>query len=111
MRNRKAFTLIELIMVIVILGILAAVAIPKFVDLSEDAEESACEGLRGNVASACAIYYANEAAKGRSATFPDTTTTTGDFIEGGWPECPDTSTPGLMSYNSDAGTSACNVHT
>lgn len=108
MNNKKGFTLIELIMVIVILGILAAVAIPKFVDLSSDAEESACDGIRGNVASAAAIYYANEAAKGRTASFPDTTTTVGTAMEGGWPECPGS---GTLSYTSSSGLSDCNTHT
>lgn len=52
MKNNKGFTLIELVVVIVILGILAAVALPRFMDASEDAHESAVEGTAGALASA-----------------------------------------------------------
>ncbi len=57
-KNQQGFTLIELVMVIVILGILAATAIPKFVDLSDDATQAAVDGMGGNAASAMAINYA-----------------------------------------------------
>lgn len=58
MRNQAGFTLIELVVVIVILGILAAVAVPKFVDLSGEAEAAALKGVQGAMGSAMAINYA-----------------------------------------------------
>jgi MSHA pilin protein MshA len=54
---QRGFTLIELVMVIVILGVLAAVAIPKFVDLKADAQLASMQGVAGAAASASAINY------------------------------------------------------
>jgi MSHA pilin protein MshA len=68
MRNRQSgFTMIELIMVIVILGILAAIAMPRFVDLSSEAKSSALSGVTGAAASAMAVNYATCVTTGNTA--------------------------------------------
>jgi MSHA pilin protein MshA len=56
-RKEKGFTLIELVMVIVILGILAAFALPRFADLGGDARTSSIQGAAGAVKSAAAIAH------------------------------------------------------
>ena len=56
-KSNQGFTLIELIIVIVILGILAVTAAPKFLSLSGDAREGVLNGLAGNMKSTASIYH------------------------------------------------------
>lgn len=62
-KQQSGFTLIELVLVIVILGILAATALPRFSDLSTEARTATVNGLAGGVRSASALAHATQLAK------------------------------------------------
>ncbi|MEX2219213.1 MAG: prepilin-type N-terminal cleavage/methylation domain-containing protein [Phycisphaerales bacterium] len=65
----RAFTLIELIAVIIVLAILSGIAIPKYIDYADRAKESSCKGTLGATRSGIANFYANSAVTG-TPTYP-----------------------------------------
>ncbi|MDP2904986.1 MAG: type II secretion system protein, partial [Candidatus Omnitrophota bacterium] len=68
--SKKGFTLIELVMVIVILGILSAIALPTFVNLQEDAKKAALKGALGSLRGAVSIWYVKTAASSGTGSYP-----------------------------------------
>ncbi|TQV88541.1 prepilin-type N-terminal cleavage/methylation domain-containing protein [Aliikangiella coralliicola] len=82
MSKSKGFTLIELIVVIVILGIMAAIAGPKFVDLQTDARISVMNGLEGAVRGAATLVYSKSLIEGEEGTASDGTAASQVTVQG-----------------------------
>lgn len=76
----SGFTLIELIVVIVILGIMAAVAGPKFVDLQSDARLSVIRGVEGSIRSAATLVYSKSLIDGTETAATSTVAVSGGSV-------------------------------
>lgn len=75
MKRNAGFTLIELIIVIVILGILAVTAAPKFINLQNDARASTVNGLKGAVQAAASMTYSKAIIAGQDKSTGQSTFT------------------------------------
>lgn len=135
MKNQRGFTLIELVVVIVILGLLAAVALPKFIDVTTNARAASVQGVAGGLRSAVALAQAQYVVNGnKNAT---TVTMSGSTVnvlteaanagKGGRPTCADISvampnpdgftitancgvaTPNVVYQPTSGGSSTCQV--
>ena len=92
-KAKSGFTLIELMIVVAIIGILAAIAIPKFADLIRKSNEGATKGNLGSVRSALSIYYGDQ--EGLYPQTPYALTLNGDYMS----KIPKAKTP---SYHGDS---------
>jgi MSHA pilin protein MshA len=102
LKDERGFTLIELVIIIVILGILSVVAIPRYVDMQEEAREASIRGALGNIRSAVSIQYARNALSG-TPSFPAALNGT-LFADGKVPEEPVSKvTTVVTSFNGSGG--------
>ncbi|MDN7129435.1 type II secretion system protein [Pseudidiomarina terrestris] len=81
MKRQQGFTLIELIIVIVVLGILAVTAAPQFINFSSDARESTVKGAQASIQGAMQLVYARSLVNGTEDAATSTVTTEGGVVD------------------------------
>lgn len=107
--SEKGFTLVELVVIIVIAGILLAVAVPKFLDLSNGAKSAACKQNQAAVETAAAVGFADHAIDPALANdYPTQAELVSEGYLDAFPTCPG---DGTITYNDANGTATCSEAT
>jgi MSHA pilin protein MshA len=102
-RINKGFTLIELTVTLVILGILAVTVAPKFIDFSNDAEDSVLTGVQNSMQGAAALVYGKAVVKGVQTLASDTVNSKSGAvaIAYGYPLANDSNFQNLLALGTD----------
>lgn len=106
-KQQSGFTLIELITVIVILGALAVIALPRFIDLQDEAEQAATDGVAGSLAAAGAVNLAASLAGDTASTTVDNCDDISGLLQSG--ALPNASYTVTAAAISTTGTATCTL--